>query len=182
MALSKKSSQAPKPQSRFGSLLNEIKGLIFIVISFGLGLMLFSWSPADPGWLSTVSSNDYVHNYLGYFGAYISQGVLYLMGYSTWFVVLILLIRGLSLTRRTYQKLVLNPDFVLPRVEWEIWIGFAMVLVSAMIIEASQFQDVSYNWPGGAGGVIGISLATLLQSMIGVIPTNILMLFVFLLG
>lgn len=182
MALSKKSSQAPKPQSRFGSLLNEIKGLIFIVISFGLGLMLFSWSPADPGWLSTVSSNDYVHNYLGYFGAYISQGVLYLMGYSTWFVVLILLIRGLSLTRRTYQKLVLNPDFVLPRVEWEIWIGFAMVLVSAMIIEASQFQDVSYNLPGGAGGVIGISLATLLQSMIGVIPTNILMLFVFFIG
>lgn len=182
MALSKKSPPAPKPQSRFGSLLNEIKGLIFMIISLGLGLMLFSWSPADPGWLSTVSSNDYVHNYLGYFGAYISQGILYLMGYSSWFIVLILLVRGLSLTRRTYQKLVLDPDFVLPRVEWEIWIGFAMVMISAMIIEASQFHDISSNLPGGAGGVIGISLASAMQSFIGVIPTNIFMIFVFLIG
>src|SRR5690606_10529701 len=88
--------------------------------------------------------------------------LLFLFGYSAWLWVLLLVQRVVlgfyRLTSLLLPKAAADP---LPRIHWEAGIGFAMLFIGVMGIEALQMQSMGAraSLPAGAGGQLGQLLA-----------------------
>jgi S-DNA-T family DNA segregation ATPase FtsK/SpoIIIE len=172
---SRNTRNGPSPlQTRISGLLREARWILFAALAAWLTLVLATWSPADPGWSHSVTSGA-IQNKGGTFGAYLSDILLYLFGFSAWWWVALLLHRVRAGYRRLASHLRANnkPDEVLPRVHWEEGIGFFLVLIGSLGIEALRLYSWGMHLPGGtdgasgAGGVIGQMLATNLSQAVG---------------
>src|SRR5690606_22270104 len=129
----------------------------------------------DPGWSHSVPGGA-IHNQGGTLGAYLSDILLYLFGYSAWWWVILLLHRVRAGYRRLASHLRAGdgkqPE-VLPRVHWEEGVGFFLVLIGSLGIEALRLYSWGMHLPGGtdgesgAGGVIGQMLASNLAQGVG---------------
>ena len=109
-------------------------------------------------------------------GAYLADILLYLFGFSAWWWVVLLLHRVRAGYRRLASQLKVTnskqPE-VLPRVHWEEGIGFFLLMVGSLGMEALRLPSRGMHLPGasehasGAGGVIGHTLADLIGRSIG---------------
>jgi len=172
---SRNTRNGPSPlQTRISSLLREARWILFAAMAAWLTLVLATWSSADPGWSHSVPAGM-VHNKGGTLGAYLADILLYLFGFSAWWWVILLLHR----VRAGYRRLaghLRTPGGTaepLPRVRWEQGVGFGMLLIGSMGLEALRLYTLGAHLPGsadgasGAGGVIGHTLAQQLSSSIG---------------
>lgn len=153
--------------SRISALLREARWLVFATLAAWLALVLASYHPADPGW-SHATVVSHIHNHGGSLGAWMSDMLLYLFGFSAWWWVVLLLHR----VRAGYQRLaelLRHPDQPesLPRVKWEQGVGFALVLLGSVGMEALRLASIGENLPAGSGGVIGNALADYGRQTIG---------------
>ncbi|GAA5234872.1 DNA translocase FtsK [Verticiella sediminum] len=153
--------------SRLSALLREARWLVFATLAAWLGLVLASYHPADPGW-SHAAVVERIHNHGGRLGAWMSDMLLYLFGMSAWWWVVLLLHR----VRAGYLRLVEllrhpgQPE-VLPRVRWEQAVGFVLLLLGSVGIEALRLGSYGQDLPAGSGGVIGQALAAYVHRMVG---------------
>lgn len=146
-------------QSRLSGLLREARWILFAALAAWLGLVLATWDPADPAWSHSVHS-DTILNKGGTLGAHISDLLLFLFGYSAWLWVLLLVHRVvLGFYRLTSLLLPKAAVDELPRIHWEVGIGFFLLFVGVMGIEALQMQLSGAHLPAGAGGQLGQLLA-----------------------
>ncbi|OZI19931.1 cell division protein FtsK [Bordetella genomosp. 9] len=171
---SRNTRNGPSPlQTRISSLLREARWILFAAMAAWLTLVLATWSSADPGWSHSVPAGV-VHNKGGTLGAYLADILLYLFGFSAWWWVILLLHR----VRAGYRRLAGHlrtpaANAELPRVRWEQGVGFGMLLIGSMGLEALRLYSLGTHLPGsadggsGAGGVIGHTLAQQLSSAIG---------------
>src|SRR5690606_38799805 len=90
----------------------------------------------------------------------------YLFGYSAWWWVVLLLHRVRAGYRRLASHLrAPNQPDPLPRVHWEQGVGFFLLLVGSVGLEALRLYTLGMHLPGrtdggsGSGGVIGQALA-----------------------
>ncbi|WP_241118386.1 DNA translocase FtsK [Achromobacter xylosoxidans] len=173
---SRNTRNGPSPlQTRISALLREARWILFAALAAWLTLVLATWSAADPGWSHSVPAGV-IHNKGGTLGAYLADILLYLFGFSAWWWVILLLHRVRAGYRRLASHLrVTNgkqPE-VLPRVHWEEGIGFFLLLVGSLGMEALRLASRGTHLPGasesasGAGGVIGHTLADLMSRSIG---------------
>ncbi|MCF7766565.1 MAG: DNA translocase FtsK [Achromobacter pulmonis] len=173
---SRNTRNGPSPlQTRISALLREARWILFAALAAWLTLVLATWSAADPGWSHSVPAGV-IHNKGGTLGAYLADILLYLFGFSAWWWVVLLLHRVRAGYRRLASHLrVTNgkqPE-VLPRVHWEEGIGFLLLLVGSLGMEALRLASRGTHLPGasenasGAGGVIGHTLADLMSRSIG---------------
>ncbi|MCG7328749.1 DNA translocase FtsK [Achromobacter sp. ACRQX] len=173
---SRNTRNGPSPlQTRISALLREARWILFAALAAWLTLVLATWSASDPGWSHSVPG-DVVRNQGGRLGAYLADILLYLFGFSAWWWVILLLHRVRAGYRRLAAQLrVANskqPE-VLPRVHWEEGIGFFLLMVGSLGMEALRLASRGTHLPGasetssGAGGVIGQMLASLIGSSIG---------------
>ncbi|MGE4337420.1 MAG: DNA translocase FtsK 4TM domain-containing protein, partial [Pigmentiphaga sp.] len=145
--------------SRLSALLREARWLVFAALAAWLALVLASYHPQDPGW-SHATFNDTVFNHGGRLGAWMADMLLYLFGVSAWWWVVLLLHR----VKAGYQRLAEllrhpgEPE-VLPRVHWEQAVGFGLLLLGSMGLEALRLGSWVKPLPAGSGGVIGQSIA-----------------------
>ncbi|SAI74010.1 DNA translocase [Bordetella ansorpii] len=160
-------------QTRISALLREARWILFAALAAWLTLVLATWNPSDPGWSHSVASGA-IRNGGGTLGAYLGDILLYLFGYSAWWWVVLLLNR----VRAGYRRLATQlrgpgKDDPLPRVHWEVGVGFALLLVGSLGIEALRMYSWGMHLPGGtdgasgAGGVIGQMLAGWLSRGVG---------------
>jgi len=171
---SRNTRNGPSPlQTRISALLREARWILFAALAAWLTLVLATWSPADPGWSHSVASNT-IHNGGGTLGAYLGDILLYLFGYSAWWWVVLLLHRVRAGYRRLASQL-RGPgkEETLPRVHWEEGVGFVLLLIGSLGIEALRLYSRGMHLPGGtdgasgAGGVIGQMLAHSLSRAVG---------------
>ncbi|WP_373981277.1 DNA translocase FtsK 4TM domain-containing protein [Achromobacter sp. JD417] len=173
---SRNTRNGPSPlQTRISALLREARWILFAALAAWLTLVLATWSASDPGWSHSVPG-DVVRNQGGRLGAYLADILLYLFGFSAWWWVVLLLHRVRAGYRRLAAQLrVANskqPE-VLPRVHWEEGIGFFLLMMGSLGMEALRLASRGTHLPGasettsGAGGVIGQMLADLIGSSIG---------------
>jgi len=149
---------------RIPLLLREARWLVLGVMSLYIGLILFGFNNADPGWSnsSRVSAMG-VSNPGGPVGAYIADVLLFVHGISAWWWVVFLgytlvwgflRLRGrLTLDRRSF--------FV-------ILLGFIMVLLASSALENQRFlglTDLTFNLPKTAnpGGILGSGVSGVVQ-------------------
>ncbi|XVN73769.1 DNA translocase FtsK [Oligella sp. MSHR50489EDL] len=168
--------------SRFMMMLREARWVLYLIAAVSLAVMLFTWHATDPGWVST-SGGDEIQNAFGAFGAYFSSILLYLLGFSAWWLV-VLCLQRLFVGYRTLMSRFANldPAHVLPGIKWHIPIGFVMLLLGSIGLESTQLQSFGEQLPGHAGGVLGALFSGLLIRNIGSTPALFVMAAMFFFG
>ncbi|MFA4913947.1 MAG: DNA translocase FtsK [Comamonadaceae bacterium] len=174
---SRNTRNGPSPlQQRLSALLREARWILFAALAAWLALVLATWHPGDPGW-SHSTSNGMLHNRGGTLGAYLADVLLYLFGFSAWWWVILLLHRVYAGYRRLAVHLRVpsskkEPE-ILPRVHWEQGVGFGLLLIGSVGLEALRLYSWGQHLPGasdgvsGSGGVTGGLLAQLLSEGLG---------------
>ncbi|WP_407669185.1 DNA translocase FtsK [Orrella marina] len=163
----------PSPlQTKLLGLVREARWVLFALLAVWLALVLATWNPMDPGW-SHASGQSVQYNRGGFFGAYIADILLYLFGYSSWLLVLLLIHRVFAGYRRLVRHFSVEKSQELERVRWEHGIGFFMLVAGSLGLEALRLGSYGLDLPGrtefssGAGGVLGYAWAQLLSHTVG---------------
>lgn len=162
--------------SRLLMMLREARWVLYLIAGLSLAVMLFTWHATDPGWVST-SGSDRIQNAFGAFGAYFSSILLYLFGFSSWWLV-VLCLQRLYVGYKTLMSRFsanIDPSIVLPGLKWQVPVGFIMILLASIGLETTQFQALGQQLPGQAGGVLGQLFAGLLIRYVGLAPAIVLM-------
>ena len=173
---SRNTRNGPTPlQTRLSSLMREARWILFAALAVWLALVLATWSEHDPGWSHSVAG-DTIYNRGGTIGAYLSDILFYLFGFSAWWWVVLLLHRVRAGYRRLASHLKVTngrePE-PLARVHWEQGIGFLLLLTGSVGLEALRLYSWGMQLPGaadggsGAGGVIGRTLSEALTRGVG---------------
>jgi S-DNA-T family DNA segregation ATPase FtsK/SpoIIIE len=166
----------PSPlQSRLSGLFREARWIVFAALAAWLGLVLATWDPADPAWSHSVQAATTL-NRGGTLGAYISDFLLFLFGYSAWLWVVLLAQRVVLGFYRLTSLLLPNTNGPLPRVRWEVGVGFFLLFVGSMGIEALQMKQLGAELPAGAGGQLGKILAQVMSASMGTAGCTLLLL------
>ena len=154
--------QRRKPLApRVAALLREAWWLSAVALAVYLGMILLTYSPADPGW-SRTGGGTAIANAGGAFGAWLSDLLLYLFGFSAWLWVLL----GLFLVWWGYRRIgEAEPEH---RHGLALTLsGFFLVLLSSSTLEATRLHSLSVALPLMPGGAIGDSLGRLIQGAFG---------------
>lgn len=165
-----------KWQQRLSSLVLEARWVVFLLVASWLALVLFTWNSSDPAWSHSLDAGA-IHNQGGKLGAYVSDILYYLFGYSAWLWV-VLLVQYLVIGFYRITNIVMPSTRIqepLPRVPWEVAIGFSLLLLGCMGFEALQLR-FGADLPAGAGGQIGQLFASLLVTYLGLAGASIMLL------
>ena len=71
----------------------ELLGAGLVTVGILIALMLASWSPEDPSFLS--ATDEPAQNMLGSFGAYVASPLMMIAGHGSWMLVVAALVWGL---------------------------------------------------------------------------------------
>ena len=158
-------------------LVKEAWWLFFSVIGIYLVLILASYSHDDPSWTHSASENAVVHNAGGAVGAWLSDMLLYMFGFSAWwFVVFAFYAIWLVYLRLDVVSKGLKPLFFLN------FFGFGMLLLSSSCLEYGHLVQLPVTLPQEAGGVLGNIFDTLIRGLLGFVGSTLVLLFAFAAG
>ena len=134
----------------------ELFGLALMLVGIMAVLLIASYTPDDPSWLSAHDAP--VQNWMGRIGAAIAAPLYMVIGGGSWGIAIVVLAWGLRLTLhqgadRAVGRLIFAP----------IWIALLSIYASTMVPD----QDWSHRF--GMGGLFG---DTVLGTMFGVVPVG----------
>ena len=120
----------------------ELVGLVFLILAFVFAVMLFSYSPDDPGWM--VATDQPVRNMMGAFGAAVASTLLVIGGLGAWGIPLFFLAWGLRFVLHRGEERALHR------------MVFAVIaLALASVFAATHVPGP--DWPHPAIGLGGLS-------------------------
>ena len=164
-----KAARNPLPP-KIAALLRESWWIAFVGLAFYLGLILFTYNPADPAWSHSLDAEQ-VQNAGGRVGAWIADVLLYVFGLSAyWWAVfsLAVVLWGYSQLERVEvgdrRSLLISGT------------GFVLLLVASCGIEALRFYKLKALLPLAPGGVVGSLVGGGLESAIGFTGATLLLL------
>jgi S-DNA-T family DNA segregation ATPase FtsK/SpoIIIE len=118
----------------------ELTGVALIAASVLFGMMLYSYSPDDPSWISATS--EPAKNLLGNYGAWIAGMLILTIGWASWSLPVLMAVWGLR--------------FVFHKGENRLFsrIIFAPVMIAALAVFLSTHIPPDF-WPHGSGLGLG---------------------------
>lgn len=177
------SDPAPAPPSRLARLLTEVRWLALIAVTIFFFIVLYTYSPADPGWSHAVHA-DTIRNLGGKTGAWLSDLLLFTLGLSAWWCGLWLLRAIFHGYRRIASLLLLKetakPDWLRDRFIPNL--GFVILLASSAAIEYLRMYAMKAPLPRVPGGVLGEVLGTVAMEQLGFTGATLILLVLFALG
>ena len=132
----------------------ELLGIALLITGVLCGMMLASYSPEDPSWLSATDAT--VQNWLGRFGAALASPLFVIVGAGGWAIALVLVTWGLRFMLHIGQDRWLGRLIFSP-----IGIALASVYASTLV------PDASWTHSFGLGGLFG---DTVLGAILGILP------------
>ena len=123
-------------------LLLRLCGLGLVVFSLVFLLSLLSFNSEDPSF-NTVSTNDYIDNWMGSFGSHISDLSFQLIGVSSFFLCLIIFVIGSRVSSRFGITNLLPKIIITP---------FAILCCSTFFATLPQPSWWEFNSLGGVNG------------------------------
>ncbi len=133
--------------------------IVFAAMGFFLLISLLTYHRADPSWSHQVD-NVKIHNAGGRVGAWLSDFLLYLCGYITYFFPIILF-QGVWEVYRAYQRVEGIPDISWPPVISRVT-GFLMTLISCTSLLHLYLPNFNYGLPYESGGIVGVTMGNML--------------------
>jgi DNA segregation ATPase FtsK/SpoIIIE, S-DNA-T family len=151
----KTAERQPLP-NRLVRLLSEARWFALVVASLYFVIILASYHKGDPGW-SHASLVPDVKNLGGRGGAWLSDLMLYIFGFSAWWFCVYIV----RFVWRGYRRL--TDKFVLEQEEEEEHshepvirlIGFVLLLTGSMGLEYLRMYTLPVDLPRAPGGVLG---------------------------
>jgi S-DNA-T family DNA segregation ATPase FtsK/SpoIIIE len=164
---SKKKPPAPveQPMSRGVTQLWLFVGAILLLL---VVLALLTRHPADAAF-STSGTGELPRNKVGTLGAWGADMLLFLFGYSGWWLVLVGLRHWLGSLAGVLRVQDGNPQLdrgFHPPV-WAFWLGLALLMCSSCALEWTRLYLWEGRLPGQAGGVLGSALGPLSMRALG---------------
>ena len=170
--------QAPSSPSQLhgAKLVREAWWLGLILVGLYLAVILITYHREDPSWSHIASDGAAIHNAGGAVGAWISDMLLYLFGFSAWWWAVLaiycvwLMYHRLELTISERPFLVFN------------LVGFALLIVASCALEAGHLITLPATLPLGSGGMLGNAVDSGLQGMFGFAGSTMILLLLFAIG
>ncbi|MFN8770556.1 MAG: DNA translocase FtsK [Neisseriaceae bacterium] len=145
-------------------LVNYIVAVGVFALAFIFAILLVTYNPTDNCWFKTSDSNI-LHNKLGAIGAYFSDFILSIFGFSGWWLVLGLFYLG-------YRKIIRN------KIESGDWytifqaICFIFLIFFSSVFEYINFINKSSGYlHNGFGGLLGHAIYPILSFYLGQLGT-----------
>ncbi len=173
----RREAQVTKSHSISATLIKEAWWLVLVLVGLYIAVILVTYHREDPSWSHMAADNAAIHNSGGSVGAWLSDMLLYLFGFSAWwwavlafyamwFVYLKLEVVNLS------EKPFLLFNFM----------GFGILLIASCTLEAGHLISLPASLPLVPGGMLGTSVDSLLRSMFGYTGSSMLLLLMFVVG
>ncbi len=159
--VSHKTTPATPLPERIAALVHEARWLGIAAIGLYLAMILWGYSPVDPGW-SRAAVVDQIANPGGRFGAWLADVMLYLFGFSAWWwAVLLFLLVGMGYHRINHMFAEdRRPVFI-------ALIGFVILLVASCGLEAIRFWSLTTPLPLAPGGMLGYEVGRFASVFLG---------------
>src|SRR5258706_869008 len=155
-----RAAENPLPP-KIAALLREAWWLSVVALALYLALILFTFNKADPGW-SHSASVEQIRNSGGRIGAWLSDVLLFIFGFSAWWwVVLCAFVVRWSFRRIETVSMADRRSYAVAG------IGFLILLVASSSLEALRFYTLKATLPLARGGMLGSGLSGLLSTAIG---------------
>jgi len=132
----------------------EVIGLGLIALALAATLMLWTYTPEDPGWM--VATDEPARNALGRFGAATASTLVIICGKGAWGIPVILLAWGLRFVTHRGE------DRAMGRMIFAV-IGIAV----ASVFAATHVPGADWTHSFGLGGLFG---DTIVGALLGVLP------------
>jgi S-DNA-T family DNA segregation ATPase FtsK/SpoIIIE len=172
----KKSRAAKESRSDLANGLSESFFLLTILLAVYLVACLVSYAPTDPGPFNTVAS-DQVQNIGRLLGAWLANFFLFLTGYIAYLLPLLFVYLGWVVYSGTRGAVASDATQWLARVT-----GFVLFILSATGLGHMHAVAPVGSMPAGAGGVVGLQIATPLTEVAGYLGSTLFLLALLLLG
>jgi S-DNA-T family DNA segregation ATPase FtsK/SpoIIIE len=120
----------------------ELAGLVLMALGAMAAAMIYSYSPADPSWLSATDAP--VQNWLGRPGASIAAPLFMIVGWASWGLALVLLVWGARFALHKGEERALTCLIFAP-----IWVALAAVYAAGVP------ESAVWTHSFGLGGLFG---------------------------
>jgi len=134
----------------------ELLGIAMMIIGVVSALIIYSYSPSDPGPFS--ASDAPVQNLLGIMGATIASPLFLILGWGSWSLVALFLVWGVRMTLHRGSERATSRTIFAP-------IGVALVAIYA----ATLVPDETWTHSFGLGGLFG---DTVVGFLLTAVPIN----------
>lgn len=140
--------------------------LVYFVLWVWLFISLLSYSKDDTAW-STTGLGDSFHNWGGVIGAYTADILLFLFGFSSyWMLVFLTYIVWKTLRLIRNQKRNIASDVAqnhVATVYLRQYLGLILLLVFSAAVEWSRLYRLEPFLPSNSGGIVGLMLGPILE-------------------
>ena len=177
------STRARQPlPGRLSRLLSEARWIAGAVAFLYFVLILLSYSKLDPGW-SHANAVPRIANLGGRAGAWVSDLLLFIFGFSAWWWGVIFLRQVWRGWRRLTDKLGANAQEPEHHGEFYVrWIGFALMFAGSVGLEYLRMWSWDVELPRAPGGVLGQLIGHASHVTFGSTGATLLLLLLFFLG
>jgi DNA segregation ATPase FtsK/SpoIIIE, S-DNA-T family len=176
------SERQPLP-NRLVRLLSEARWMAIAVLTIYVVLIMASYNKLDPGW-SHSNVVPRVYNLGGKAGAYLSDLMLFIFGFSAWWWIIWLLRSVWGGYRRLTRRFLSGQDEE-PEHRHETIIrviGFAFLLVGSLGLEFLRMYTLPVQLPRAPGGVLGQLIGHAAHVGLGFTGATLLLLLLFVIG
>jgi len=159
------------------TLIKEAWWLILVLAGLFITVILFTYHREDQSWSHMAADNAPIHNAGGSAGAWLSDMMLYLFGFSAWwwavlaFYAMWLVYLKLEVVARSERPFLLFN-----------FIGFTLLFVASCALEAGHIVSLPAMLPDARGGMLGTALDAGLRSLFGYTGSSMLLLVMFVVG
>lgn len=162
---------------RFHWILKDAIVLACIGLAFFLFLVMFSYSPQDPGF-ETVKATTQIENYGGKTGAWVASFLLYLFGLFGFLIPF-----GIFMAGILTLKIRVGSDMDYTRFLLSLF-GLVMMMVSGAALASLYYNPVNdlISLPYSGGGVVGYESSQALVSAVDLLGATVILLVLFALG
>ena len=158
-------------------LIREAWWLALVALGLYLVVILFTYHPADPSWSHSASDSVTVQNAGGHVGAWVSDMLLYLFGFSAWWWVVFAFYAMWLVYLRLETEAVSQRPLLLFNM-----VGFGLLLAASASLEAGHTVPLAVELPSVAGGMLGSVMDEVMRTMFGFAGSTLVLLVLFAIG
>ncbi len=152
-------------------LIKEAWWLGLVLAGLFITIILFTYHREDQSWSHMAADNAPILNAGGSVGAWVSDMLLYLFGFSAWWWAILAFYAMWLVYLKLDEATQHDKPFLLFN-----FIGFALLLISSCALEAGHLVSLPASLPLAAGGMVGASFDGLLRGMFGFTGSSMLLL------
>lgn len=169
--------EVTQSQAISAKLLKEAWWLGLVLVGLFLAIILFTYHREDPSWSHIAADNAVIHNAGGSVGAWLSDMMLYLFGFSAWWWVVLAFYAMWFVYLKLEVVNLSEKPFLLFN-----FIGFGLLLIASCALEAGHLLSLPASLPDKTGGMLGVAIDSGLRGMFGYTGSSMILLAMFAVG